>query len=77
MADRELVTLAQYLLSEQAEHPETESEFWTLIAQMAYVAKVIARETRRAALVGRLGAYGWNVTRVGDANDVDRCYRRT
>ena len=58
MADRELVTLAQYLLSEQAEHPETESEFWTLIAQMAYVAKVIARETRRAALVGRLGLVG-------------------
>ena len=58
MADRELVTLAQYLLSEQAEHPETESEFWTLIAQMAYVAKVIARETRRAALVGRLGQVG-------------------
>ena len=58
MADTELVTLARYLLSEQAEHPETEPEFWTLIAQMAYVAKVIARETRRAALVGRLGLVG-------------------
>ena len=58
MADTEVVTLARYLLSEQAEHAETEPEFWTLIAQMAYVAKVIARETRRAALVGRLGLVG-------------------
>ena len=58
MADRELVTLAGHLLGEQAEHPETESEFWTLVAQMAYVAKVISRETRRAALVGRLGLVG-------------------
>ena len=58
MADTDVVTLARYLLSEQAEHPETEAEFWTLIAQMAYVAKVIARETRRAALVGRLGLVG-------------------
>ena len=58
MADTQAVTLARYLLNEQAEHPETEPEFWTLIAQMAYVAKVIARETRRAALVGRLGLVG-------------------
>ena len=58
MADTQGITLTRYLLSEQAEHPETEPEFWTLIAQMAYVAKVIARETRRAALVGRLGLVG-------------------
>ena len=58
MADTQAVTLARYLLNEQAAHPETEPEFWTLIAQMAYVAKVIARETRRAALVGRLGLVG-------------------
>ncbi len=58
MADTDGVTLTRYLLSEQAEHPQTEPEFWTLIAQMAYVAKVIARETRRAALVGRLGLVG-------------------
>ena len=58
MADTQAVTLARYLLNEQAEHPETEPEFWTLITQMAYVAKVIARETRRAALVGRLGLVG-------------------
>ena len=58
MVDTQAVTLARYLLNEQAQHPETEPEFWTLIAQMAYVAKVIARETRRAALVGRLGLVG-------------------
>ena len=58
MADREAVSLTRYLLSEQAGHPEAEAEFWMLIAQMAYVAKVIARETRRAALVGRLGLVG-------------------
>ena len=58
MADTQGITLTRYLLGEQAEHPETEPEFWTLIAQMAYVAKVIARETRRAALVGRLGLVG-------------------
>ncbi len=58
VADTEAVTLARYLLSEQAKQSDTEPEFWTLIAQMAYVAKVIARETRRAALVGRLGLVG-------------------
>ena len=58
VANTDGVTLARYLLTEQALHPDTEPEFWTLLAQMAYVAKVIARETRRAALVGRLGLVG-------------------
>ena len=63
VADTQAVTLVRYLLNEQAEHPETEPEFLTLIAQMAYVAKVIACETRRAALVGRLGQRSRSIAR--------------
>ena len=61
MADTAGVTLARYLLSEQAVQSDAEPEFWTLIARMAYVAKVIARETRRAALVERLG---WSASAI-------------
>ncbi len=59
-------TLARHLLREQADHPNADADVVPLVEQMAFAAKVIARETRRAALVGGLGLVG-EVNATGDA----------
>ena len=52
------MTLARFLLSEDKLLGSPEPEFLILFAQMAFAAKIISREMRRAALVGTLGLTG-------------------
>ncbi len=52
------MTLARFLLSEDKLLGSPEPEFQVLFAQMAFAAKIISREVRRAALVGTLGLTG-------------------
>jgi len=51
------MTLNRHIL-QQAHKPEMRDELPTLLAQVGFAAKIIAREVRRAALVGKLGLVG-------------------
>ncbi len=52
------VTLDRYLASEERLNELSTSGLSELILQMAFAAKIVAREIRRAALVGKLGLVG-------------------
>jgi fructose-1,6-bisphosphatase I len=52
------MTLSRHILEQEERHPATRGELAILLAQIAFVAKVLARELRRAALVGKLGLIG-------------------
>lgn len=62
-------TLSQHVLREEQRHPEATGEFSKLLVQMGYVAKVLAREIGRAALVGKLGLIG-DKNATGDSQKV-------
>ncbi len=51
-------TLGRHILDQENRHPEMRGELSALLAQIGLVAKVLAREMRRAALVGKLGLTG-------------------
>lgn len=57
MGETEL-TLNRHILAEGQRHPEMVGELSTLITELSFAAKTLAREMRRAALVGRLGLVG-------------------
>lgn len=60
------ITLARHLVEREQRHLKDEGELAALLTQVGYVGKILAREMRRAALVGQLGLTGEkNVT--GDA----------
>ncbi len=52
------VTLNRHILEEERRHPDMAGELSTLLVQLGYAAKILAREIGRAALVGRLGLVG-------------------
>jgi fructose-1,6-bisphosphatase I len=52
------VSLTRYLLDHEAKRPELGTEFCHFMAQLAFAAKIMAGEIRRAALVGKLGLVG-------------------
>lgn len=52
------ITLSRHLLEQEEAYPELRGELSQILAQIGYVAKVLARELRRAALAGRLGLVG-------------------
>ncbi len=52
------VTLERFAAREYRRDPSSGAEIPELILQMAFAAKLLAREIRRAALVGRLGLVG-------------------
>jgi fructose-1,6-bisphosphatase I len=54
----ETVTLSRFILSSGAHADLPREDIAALLAPTAFAAKVIAREVRRAALVGRLGLVG-------------------
>ncbi len=60
------MTLSRHILQQETEHPEMRGELSLLLAQMGFVAKILAREMRRAALVGKLGLVG-DRNATGDA----------
>jgi fructose-1,6-bisphosphatase I len=60
------MTLSRHILEQEQKHPDTRGELAILLAQIAFVAKVLARELRRAALVGKLGLVG-DRNATGDA----------
>ena len=60
------MTLSRHILQQETQHPEMRGELSTLLAQMGFVAKILAREMRRAALVGKLGLVG-DRNATGDA----------
>jgi fructose-1,6-bisphosphatase I len=51
-------TLARHILEEQQLHAEAAGELSILLEQVAFAAKILSREMRRAALVGLLGLIG-------------------
>lgn len=51
-----IVTIERHILEQQKQHPEATGVFTQLLYDMALAAKIIARETTRAGLVGILGA---------------------
>jgi fructose-1,6-bisphosphatase I len=52
------ITLARHVLEDEKKHPEATGEFSTLLMQIGYAAKLLAREISRAALIGKLGLVG-------------------
>lgn len=60
------ITLSRHAKRHEPDHPEDGAALTTLLSQLAYAGKVLARETGRAALTGKLGLSGdKNIT--GDA----------
>jgi hypothetical protein len=51
----EAVSFAPYLLDHEGKRPELGVEFCHLMVQLAFAAKIIAREITRAALINRIG----------------------
>jgi len=51
-------TLSRHILEWQQRHPHAVGELSMLLTQVAFAAKVLSREMRRAALVGTLGLVG-------------------
>jgi fructose-1,6-bisphosphatase I len=62
----EAITLARHIIREEHRHPEAQGQLSTLLTQIAYAAKILAREIRRAPLVGKLGLIG-DKNATGDA----------
>ncbi|MBI3328921.1 MAG: class 1 fructose-bisphosphatase [Nitrospinae bacterium] len=52
------ITLQRHVLELQHTHPHLVGEVLTVLTQVAFAAKIISREMRRAALVGKLGLVG-------------------
>ena len=66
MSATKAITLNRHILEHNRQHPEHHAELSTLLTQIAYASKILAREMRRAALVGKVGLAGEkNIT--GDA----------
>lgn len=55
---RSSVTLGRHIIEEEHQHHQTTGELSRLLMQVGFVAKVLAREIGRAALVGKLGLVG-------------------
>jgi fructose-1,6-bisphosphatase I len=51
-----VITIDRFILEQQAKYPGASGEFTALLYDVALAAKLIARETTRAGLVGILGA---------------------
>lgn len=51
-----ITTIERHILEQQKNHPSATGAFTSLLYDMALAAKIIARETTRAGLVGILGA---------------------
>jgi fructose-1,6-bisphosphatase I len=64
--DTKAISLTRHLLDEEAGHPALGTEFCHLMVQLAFAAKIMAREISRAALIDRLGLVGGKNT-TGDA----------
>jgi fructose-1,6-bisphosphatase I len=56
MSKTKIVTIERHILEQQKNHPSATGTFTGLLYDMALSAKIIARETTRAGLVGILGA---------------------
>ena len=52
------VSLTQFIIQEQAKFPQATGEFSTMMAQIALVGKIIARELSQSGLIDILGATG-------------------
>ena len=52
------ITLGRHIIEEEHKHFPTTGELSRLLMQVAFVAKILAREIGRAALVGQLGLVG-------------------
>jgi len=52
------VTLSQFILQQEHQHPESSGEFTALLIDLALAAKMINREVTRAGLVDILGYSG-------------------
>lgn len=52
------ITLGHHIIEEEHRHHPTTGELSRLLLQVAFVAKILAREIGRAALVGQLGLVG-------------------
>jgi len=55
---RPIITLSQFILQQEHEHPEASGEFTSVLSDIALAAKMINREVTRAGLVDILGYTG-------------------
>ncbi len=53
-----VITIERHILDQEQQNPEATGQFSRLLYQMAYAAKVINREVRRAGLIDIIGATG-------------------
>jgi len=60
------ITLSGHILEQEEKYPELRGELSRVLAQVGFVTKVLTRELRRAALVGKLGLAG-DRNATGDA----------
>lgn len=59
MSDRKIITIERHIIEKQREHaPEATGMFTGLLNNIAFAAKVVAREVRKAGLVDILGMTG-------------------
>jgi fructose-1,6-bisphosphatase I len=58
MMSTKAISLTRHLLDQEAKNPELGTEFCHLMVQLAFAAKIMAREISRAALIGRLELVG-------------------
>jgi fructose-1,6-bisphosphatase I len=59
------MTLSRHIIAEEHKHTGTTGEFSSLLEQVAFAGKLLAREINRAALSGKLGTVG-EVNPTGD-----------
>lgn len=52
------MTLSRHILEQGESYPEARGELSIILTQIAFVAKILGHELRRAALVGKLGLIG-------------------
>jgi fructose-1,6-bisphosphatase I len=56
--DQQIITLERHILDQERQNPEATGQLTRLLYQIAYAAKVISREVRRAGLIDILGTTG-------------------
>lgn len=58
MSDHRAITLSQFVLQQEREHPEASGEFTSVLLDIALAAKMINKAVVRAGLAGVIGATG-------------------
>jgi fructose-1,6-bisphosphatase I len=72
MANKKLVTIERHITETQRRYPQATGEFSALLNDIAFAAKIIAREVRKAGLVDILGFTGESNVHGEEVRKLDR-----